>query len=106
MAKMISEEQGDKYDPQGHKHKPCKGHRGHETGARQTERLNEENVLEWVGRMNNIRACVREIVNDEIIFTQAMRWQRLKLCHLFFGEFWLIDVKSLAIGDSVAYKRK
>ena len=56
--------------------------------------------------MNNIRACVREIVNDEIIFTQAMRWQRLKLCHLFFGEFWLIDVKSLAIGDSVAYKRK
>lgn len=33
-----------------------------------TERLKEENALEWTGRMNNIRACAREIVNNEIIF--------------------------------------
>lgn len=29
-----------------------------------TERLKAENALEWVGRMNNIRACAREIVNE------------------------------------------
>ena len=34
-----------------------------------TERLKEENALEWLGRMNNIRACTREIVNEEIIYT-------------------------------------
>ena len=33
-----------------------------------TEQLKAENALEWVGRMNNIRACAREIVNEEIIF--------------------------------------
>lgn len=33
-----------------------------------TERLKAENALEWVGRMNNIRACAMEIVNEEIIF--------------------------------------
>ena len=33
-----------------------------------TERLKEENALEWTGRLNNIRACAREIVNNEIIF--------------------------------------
>ena len=33
-----------------------------------TERLKEENALEWLGRMNNIRACAREIVNEEIIY--------------------------------------
>ena len=33
-----------------------------------TEQLKLENALEWVGRMNNIRACAREIVNEEIIF--------------------------------------
>ena len=32
------------------------------------EQLKAENVLEWVGRMNNIRACAREIVDREIIF--------------------------------------
>ena len=35
-----------------------------------TERLKEENALEWLGRMNNIRACAREIVNEEIIYNQ------------------------------------
>ncbi len=34
-----------------------------------TEQLKEENQLEWVGKMNNIRACVREGANSEIIFT-------------------------------------
>ena len=34
-----------------------------------TERLKEENALEWIGRLNNIRACARVIVNEEIIFT-------------------------------------
>lgn len=33
-----------------------------------TERLKAENALEWVGRMNNIRACAMEIVNEEIIY--------------------------------------
>ena len=33
-----------------------------------TERLKEENALEWVGRLNNIGACAREIVNEEIIY--------------------------------------
>lgn len=33
-----------------------------------TERLKEENALEWVQRMNNIQACAREIVEEEIIY--------------------------------------
>lgn len=33
-----------------------------------TEQLKAENALEWVGRMNNIRACAMEIVNNEIIY--------------------------------------
>lgn len=33
-----------------------------------TEQLKSENALEWTGRMNNIRACAREIVEREIIY--------------------------------------
>ena len=33
-----------------------------------TEQLKAENALEWVGRMNNIRACAMEIVDEEILF--------------------------------------
>ncbi len=33
-----------------------------------TEQLKAENALEWVGRMNNIRTCAREIVEREIIY--------------------------------------
>ena len=33
-----------------------------------TERLKKENALEWIGRLNNIRACAREIVNSEIVY--------------------------------------
>lgn len=32
-----------------------------------TEQLKAENALEWTGRMNNIRACAREILEREII---------------------------------------
>lgn len=32
-----------------------------------TEQLKAENALEWTGRLNNIRASAREIVNEEII---------------------------------------
>ena len=34
-----------------------------------TEQLKAENALVWVGRMNNIRACAREIVEREITYT-------------------------------------
>ena len=33
-----------------------------------TERLKEKNALEWIGQLNSIRACAREIVNEEIIY--------------------------------------
>lgn len=33
-----------------------------------TEQLKAENGLEWTQRMNNIRACAKEIVEKEIIF--------------------------------------
>ena len=33
-----------------------------------TEQLKAENQMEWVGRMNNIQMCAREIVDREIIF--------------------------------------
>ena len=33
-----------------------------------TEQLKAENALEWVGRLNNVRACAREIVEKEIIY--------------------------------------
>lgn len=32
-----------------------------------TEQLKAENAFEWIGQMNNIRACAMEIVNEEII---------------------------------------
>ena len=34
-----------------------------------TEQLKAENALELTGRVNNIRACAREVVNEEIIYT-------------------------------------
>ena len=33
-----------------------------------TEQLKAENQLEWVRRINNIRACAMEIVNEEIVY--------------------------------------
>lgn len=34
-----------------------------------TEQLKAENQMEWVGRMNNILTCVREVVGKELIYT-------------------------------------
>ena len=34
-----------------------------------TERLKAENQLLWVRRMNNIRACAREVVESEFIYS-------------------------------------
>ncbi len=34
-----------------------------------TEQLKAENALEWVGRMNNIRACAMEVVNAELVYS-------------------------------------
>ena len=33
-----------------------------------TEQLKSENALEWVQKMNNIRACAIEVINNEIIY--------------------------------------
>ena len=33
-----------------------------------TERLKADNPLEWIGRMNNIRFAVEEIINAELIY--------------------------------------
>lgn len=35
---------------------------------RQAELLKAENALEWVGKMNNIRACARKVVEKEIVY--------------------------------------
>ena len=32
------------------------------------EQLKADNAWEWVGRMNNIQACARELVDKEIIY--------------------------------------
>ena len=36
-----------------------------------TEQLKAENTHEWIGRMNNTQACVREIIDNEIIYTES-----------------------------------
>ena len=33
-----------------------------------TEQLKAEQPMEWIGLMNNIQACAREIVHNEILF--------------------------------------
>ncbi len=33
-----------------------------------TEQLTAENQMEWIARMNNIRQCAIEIVNEDLIF--------------------------------------
>ena len=33
-----------------------------------TEQLKAEQSMEWIGLMNNIQVCAKEIVNNEIIF--------------------------------------
>ena len=34
-----------------------------------TEQLKEDNQMEWVARMNNIRSRVTEVVNTDFIYT-------------------------------------
>lgn len=34
-----------------------------------TEQLKKDNPYEWIERMNNIQACVREVVGTELIYT-------------------------------------
>ena len=34
-----------------------------------TEQLKADNQMEWVGRMNNIRQRVTEIINEEIVYS-------------------------------------
>lgn len=33
-----------------------------------TEQLKKENQMKWIGEMNNIQACVREVVYNELIY--------------------------------------
>lgn len=33
-----------------------------------TECLKKENALDWTGKISNLRACAREIVEQEIIY--------------------------------------
>ena len=33
-----------------------------------TEQLKADDTLEWIGRMSDIQACAREIVNKEMIY--------------------------------------
>ena len=33
-----------------------------------TEKMKAENPCGWISRMNNIQACVREVVNTELIY--------------------------------------
>ena len=33
-----------------------------------TEQLKADNELEWIGKMNNMQACAREIVDKEMIY--------------------------------------
>ena len=37
-----------------------------------TEQLKEENALEWTGRHNDVRACAREVVEREIIYSDIV----------------------------------
>lgn len=34
-----------------------------------TEKLKAKNQMEWVGKMNNIRSAVEEVINTELIYT-------------------------------------
>ena len=40
----------------------------HERFERIMEQMKVDNAWEWVGRMNNIQVCAREIVEREIIY--------------------------------------
>ena len=62
-----------------------------------TEQLKAENALEWTGRMNNIRACAREIVEEEI-FSKNLT------LNIFFDIIKKYIVAITLSGDSVYFK--
>ena len=33
-----------------------------------TEQLKVENLMEWVGRINNIQVCIREVIYNELVY--------------------------------------
>ena len=49
-----------------------------------TEQLKAENALEWTQRMNNIRACAKEIVEKKSSLHKAKAAGR-NLCRCSFG---------------------
>ena len=67
-----------------------------------TERLKEENSLEWVQRLNNIKACAREIVNEEL-YMFKQRGSREKSLLFFGGEFCEYKAKQIDIIMTTEY---
>ena len=49
------------------------------------EQLKAENALEWVQRMNNIRACASEIVERERISTSVKKYNFRKVSEIFLN---------------------
>ncbi len=49
-----------------------------------TEKLKAENQPEWIGRMNNIRACVREVVYYHAVEIGHL-WIKLRKLKFFRG---------------------
>ena len=37
-----------------------------------TEKLKTDDQMEWVGRMNNIRSREKDVINNELIFSQKI----------------------------------
>ena len=37
-----------------------------------TEKLKADDQMEWVGRMNNIRSRAKDVINNELIFSQKI----------------------------------
>ncbi len=48
-----------------------------------TELLKTENALEWVGQLNNIRACAVEIVEKGIVFATLSIGKFIFFLHIF-----------------------
>lgn len=51
-----------------------------------TEKLKDENALEWLQRMNNIRMCTMEIISEEIIYTYTTWRQSVKALSSLFSK--------------------
>lgn len=64
-----------------------------------TEQLKSENQLIWVQKLNNIKACTREIVEKEMIYNETRKGNRehIKSLSLLFLHFLLKDNANLTI---------